>query len=123
MESSIRSEGDRLRITSRLIRTSDQMQIWSASFVSEPSSVLEFQRELSTALAHQVRLHLSPDRLSAPERRQPRRAEAYDLYLRGRYFSSQLSPLPTRRALEFYGQAIALDPNYGLAWAGLAMAY
>ena len=123
VESSIRFEGDRLRITSRLIRTSDQMQIWSASFDSEPPSVLELQRELSTAIAHQVRLHLSPDRLSALERRQPRQAEAYDLYLRGRYFSNQLSPLPTRRALEFYGQAIALDPNYGLAWAGLAMAY
>ena len=83
VESSIRFEGDRLRITSRLIRTSDQMQIWSASFDSEPPSVLEFQRELSTAIAHQVRLHLSPERLSALERRQPRQAEAYDLYLRG----------------------------------------
>jgi TolB-like protein/Flp pilus assembly protein TadD len=123
VESSIRFEGDRLRITSRLIRTSDQMQIWSASFDSEPPSVLEFQRELSTAIAHQVRLHLSPERLSALERRQPRQAEAYDLYLRGRFFSNQLSPLTTRRALEFYGQAIALDPNYALAWAGLAMAY
>ena len=123
VESSIRFEGDRLRITSRLIRTSDQMQIWSASFDSEPPSVLEFQRELSTAIAHQVRLHLAPERLSALERRQPRQAEAYDLYLRGRFFSNQLSPLTTRRALEFYGQAIALDPNYALAWAGLAMAY
>jgi tetratricopeptide (TPR) repeat protein len=99
------------------------MQIWSASFDSEPASVLEFQRELSTAIAHQVRLHLSPERLSALERRQPRQAEAYDLYLRGRSFSNQLSPLTTRRALELYGQAIALDPNYALAWAGLAMAY
>ena len=123
VESSIRFEGDRLRITSRLIRASDQMQIWSASFDSEPPSVLEFQRELSTAIAHQVRLRLSPERLSALERRQPRQAEAYDLYLRGRYFWNQLSPLTTRRALEFYGQAIALDPNYALAWAGLAMAY
>jgi TolB-like protein/Flp pilus assembly protein TadD len=123
VESSIRFEGDRLRITSRLIRSSDQMQIWSASFDSEPPSVLELQRELSTAIAHQVRLHLSPDRLSALDRRQPRQAEAYDLYLRGRFFSNQLSPLTTRRALEFYGQAIALDSNYALAWAGLAMAY
>ena len=120
VESSIRFGGDRLRIASRLIRTSDQMQIWSASFDSEPPSMLELQRESSTAIAHQVRLYLSPERLSALDRRQPRQAEAYDLYLRGRFFSNQLSPLTTRRAVEFYGQAIALDPNYarlrGLAW-------
>ena len=85
--------------------------------------MLEFQRELSTAIAHQVRLHLSPERMSGLERRQPRQAEAYDLYLRGRYFSNQLSPLTTRRALELYAQAIELDPNYALAWSGLAAAY
>ena len=123
IESSIRAEGDRLRITSRLIRASDQMQMWSASFDSQPPSVLELQRQLSTAIAHQVQRHLSPERINALERRQPRHIEAYDLYLRGRYFSNQLSPLTTRRALEFYARAIELDPDYGLAWGGLAMAY
>jgi TolB-like protein len=123
VESSLQAEGGRLRIMSRLIRARDQMQIWSASFDSEPLSVLEFQRELSTAIAHQVRVRLSPDRMSALERRQPRQVEAYDLYLRGRYFWNQLSPLTTRRALEFYAQAIELDPDYALAWSGLAMAY
>ncbi len=123
VEGSIRAEGGRLRITSKLIRARDQIQIWSASFDSESRSVLDFQRELSTAIAHQVRLRLSPERMSALERRHPRRAEAYDLYLRGRYFWNQLSPPTTRRALEFYVRAIELDPDYALAWSGLAMAY
>jgi tetratricopeptide (TPR) repeat protein len=56
-------------------------------------------------------------------RRQTRDAEAYDLYLRGRYFWTQLSPLTTRRAVEFYARAAELDPGYALAWAGLADAY
>jgi TolB-like protein len=123
VESSIRTEGGRLRITSKLIHARDQVQIWSASFDSEPRSVLEFQRELSVAIAHQVRQRLSPERVSALERRQPRQAEAYDLYLRGRHCWNQLSPATTRRALEFYARAIELDPDYALAWSGLAMAY
>lgn len=123
VESSIRAEDGRLRITSKLIRARDQVQIWSASYDSRPGSVLEFQRELSTAIAQQVRLRLSPERLSALARRQTRHVEAYDLYLRGRYFWNQLSPPTTRRAIEHYTHATELDPAYALAWSGLADTY
>ena len=60
VESSVRAEGARLRITSRLIRVRDQVQVWAASYDSEPSSMLAFQRELGTAIAEQIRLRLSP---------------------------------------------------------------
>ncbi len=123
IESSIRAEGGHLRITSKLIRVSDQVQIWSASYDSEPNSMLAFQRELSAAIAEQVHLHLSPDRLSALARRHSRNAEAYDLYLRGRHFWNQLTPPATRRAIEYFGRAAELDPNYALAWSGLADSY
>ena len=63
VEGSIRAEDRRWRVTVRLIRASDQVQVWSASFDSEPRSILEFQRQLSTAVAEQIRLRLSPDRL------------------------------------------------------------
>ena len=123
IESSIRAEGGRLRITSKLIRGRDQVQVWSASYDSELGNILAFQRELSTAIAEQVRFRLSPERLTALARRQPRNAEAYDLYLRGRYFWHQLSPPTTRRAVEYYASATKLDPEYALAWSGLADAY
>ena len=123
VESSIRAEGGNIRITSRLIRTTDQIQIWSASYNTEPGSVLEFQKELSTAIAREIQVRLSPDRVNGIGRRQTQHVEAYDLYLRGRYYWTQLSPLTTRRALEFYTRATELDPGYGLAWAGLADAY
>ncbi len=123
IESSIRAEGGRLRITSKLIRVSDQVQIWSASYDSEPSSMLAFQRELSAAIAAQVHLRLSPDRLSALARRHSRNAEAYDLYLRGRHFWNQLTPAATRRAIDYFARAAELDPNYALAWSGLADSY
>lgn len=123
IESSIRAEGGHLRITSKLIRVSDQVQIWSASYDSEPSSMLAFQRELSAAIAERVHLHLSPDRLSALARRHSRNAEAYDLYLRGRHFWNQLTPPATRRAIEYFARAAELDPSYALAWSGLADSY
>ena len=63
------------------------------------------------------------ERLSAIAGRHSRNAEAYDLYLRGRYFWNQLSPATTRRATEFFARATALDPQYALAWSGLADSY
>lgn len=123
VESSIRGEGASVRITSKLIRAQDQVQIWSATYNSEPGSVLEFQRELSTAIAQQIQVRLSPERLNRLARRQTLNVDAYDLYLRGRYFWTQLSPLTTRRALEFYTHATEVDPGYALAWSGLADAY
>lgn len=112
-----------MRITSRLIRASDQIQIWSESYDSEPGSVIAFQRQLSVTIAQEVKLRLSPERLNGLERRQTTHVEAYDLYLRGRYFWNQLSPRTTQRAVEFYTRATELDPDYALAWSGLADAF
>src|SRR5271170_3263843 len=120
VESSVRAEDARLRITSKLIRAREQVQVWGESYDSEPASVLAFQRQLSTAIALEVRLHLSPERVGALAQRQTSHQEAYDFYLRGRYFWNQLSPPTTRKALELYTRATELDPKYALAWSGLA---
>jgi tetratricopeptide (TPR) repeat protein len=110
-------------VTSKLIRVRDQVQIWAESYESEPGSLLELQRELSAAIARQVRLRLSPDRLTTLARRQPRNAEAYDLYLRGRHLWNQLTPETNRSAIESYQKATQLDSEFALAWAGLADIY
>ena len=123
IDSSLRAEGERLRITCKLIRVRDQVQVWSASFDSEPCSLLDFQRELSRFIAQQIELRLLPERLNALARRQTRNAEAHDLYLRGRHFFNQLTPSTTKRATEYYARATALDPEYSLAWSGLADAF
>jgi TolB-like protein/Tfp pilus assembly protein PilF len=123
VESAIRAEGDRIRVTSKLIRSRDQVQVWSASYDREPASVLEFQRELSRAIAQELRVRISPSRFTAMARRQTQQLEAYDLYLRGRFFWNQLSPATTRRAIEYFSRATEHDPEYALAWSGLADAY
>jgi len=123
VESSIRAEGSRLRITSKLIRVRDQVQMWSASYDREPSSMLGLQKELSTAIAEQIQLRLSHDRVNELGRWQTKNPDAYDLYLRGRYFGNQRTPATNARAVEYYERAIALDPHYALAWSGLADTY
>jgi len=123
VEGTIRSEGGRLRITSKLIRATDQAQVWSATFDNQPHSLLELQRELAGVLATQIHLKPSPRRLDAIEGRQTNDAEAYHLYLQGRHFFNQLTPATTRRALECYTRATAIDPAYALAWSGIADAH
>ena len=123
VESSIRSEGNRVRVMPKLTRVTDQVQIWSASYDGEPASMLAFQRELGMTIAEQIRLRLSPQRLEMLSRRQTRNPQAYDLYLRGRHFWNQLTPTSTRQAIEMFSRATDLDGDYALAWSGLADAY
>jgi TolB-like protein/tetratricopeptide (TPR) repeat protein len=122
VESTMRSEGDRLRVTATLIRVKDQEHVWSQSYEREPTSLLGLEQELSTAIAEQVRGRLSPHDVK-PALRQTQNADAYDAYLRGRYLESRRTPATNARALQEYEHAIALDPNYALAWSSLAFTY
>ena len=123
VEGSLRCESNRRRVMATLVRARDQTSIWTASFDSEPTSVLEFQRELGSAIAQQVRLQLDPRRLAALGRRQPSNVQAFDAYLRGRHRWHQLTPISTRKALEHFAEATRLDADYALAWSGIADAY
>jgi serine/threonine-protein kinase len=123
VEGSIRSESGRLRVTSRLVRAGDQSQMWSKSYDREPTSVLATQLELSSTIAEQISLRLSPDRVNGLSRRQTTNADAYDLYLRGRYLEKQRRPDTNARAIQYYQEAIKLDPGYALAWAAIATTY
>jgi TolB-like protein/DNA-binding winged helix-turn-helix (wHTH) protein/Flp pilus assembly protein TadD len=123
VESSLRAENSHLRITARLIRVRDQVQIWSDSFDRSTSSILTLQQEISSAIAEQVRTRLTPDRQRALGRRQTQNAEAYDAFLRGRHFLDQRTPEAMQDAIEFFHRATRADPTYSVAWANLAMAY
>lgn len=123
LESSVRREGKRVRITSLLIRVSDQTHVWASTYDRELTRILEIQRELGTAISRHVQLQLGPAPLPWLAQQQAHDVEAYDLYLRGRYFWNQLSPPTTKRAVEFYSRATQIDPDYALPWSGLAETY
>jgi len=117
--SSLRAEKSKVRVTPRLVRVADNAEVWTATFDRELTSTLGLQRELSIAIAEQVRLRLSPEVSAAIARRQTQNPEAYDLYLRGRYAWSRISPAGNRQALDYFERAIAADPDYALAWSGI----
>jgi TolB-like protein/DNA-binding winged helix-turn-helix (wHTH) protein/Flp pilus assembly protein TadD len=123
VESSLRAESSHLRITARLIRVRDQVQVWSDSFDSNTSSILGLQQEISAAIAEQVRTRLSPERQRALARRHTQNADAYNFLLRGRHFLSQRTPEAMQRAIDAFQRAVDADPTYSLGWANLAMAY
>ena len=119
VEGSVQAESSRLRVTAKLIRVGDQVKSGQSPTTTSPERMLELQRTFSTSIARQIRQRLSPERLSALARRQTRNREAYDLYLRGRYYWNQLTPATNRRASSAIGarqSSMQTTRSRGLAW-------
>lgn len=121
LESSVRRENQRIRITSQLIRVNDQTHLWASSYDRDACSFLGVQSELGSTIADQVKVTLIPH--VNPAAAWTRDSEAYDLYLRGRFHWNQLTPPSIQRAIEYFEEAVAKDPDYALAYAGLADCY
>jgi TolB-like protein/Flp pilus assembly protein TadD len=122
LESSVRREGQLIRITSQLIRVNDQTHLWASSYDRDAGNFLGVQSELGSAIAHQVKVRLVPQANSAAAP-PTQDSGAYDLYLRGRHYWNQLTPASIQRGIEYFLEAIAKDPGYALAYAGLADCY
>jgi DNA-binding winged helix-turn-helix (wHTH) protein/TolB-like protein/Tfp pilus assembly protein PilF len=124
VEATVRGDGEQLRVTATLTRVQNQEHVWSHFYDPRTASdLLEVERELSTDIARQIRLRLSPTRMSALDRRQTHNVNALYAYFSARSFENQRNPKATATALTEYKRAIALDPDYALAWAGLASTY
>ncbi len=119
----VAAEDDRVRITTALVRAEDGAEIWSAAYDRARTELRGLQREVSMAIAGRVSLEVAPERLARLDRRQTADAAAYDAYLHARYFENQRNRESVTRAIQFYQQAVTLDPDYALAWAGLSFTY
>ena len=121
LESSVRREDHRLRITAQLIRVDDQTHIWAANYERDSAGILDIQTKLGRSIADQVVRNLQG--VALMRRTQTANTDAFDLYLRGRYYFAHRNRVGITRAIEFYNKALAADPGYCLANAGLADAY
>ena len=121
LEGSVRREGERVRVTVKLIRVRDQSRIWGENYDRIGSGVIQIQDELGNAIARQIQVELLPG--DTNPRKQTRILDAYDPYLLGRHYWSQVTPGAIRKSIEYYQTAIAKDPSYTLAFAGLSDAY
>jgi TolB-like protein/Tfp pilus assembly protein PilF len=122
LESSVRRQGTEVRITSQLIRVDDQTHLWADRYDRDATHVMSVQNELGKAIAGQVQAKLIPESRHA-RRAQTHDVDAYDLYLRGRYYFNQLNRTGFSRAIGYFEQAVARDPDYALAYVGLAETY
>src|SRR5215471_18985032 len=123
LEGSARREGERLRITAQLIQVRDQSHVWAAEYDREMQSVLQLQSEVADAIGNEVRLQLAPDQRVRAGKPRAVNPQAYEAYLKGRYFIEKWTEEGTRVGREYFEQAIQKDPNYALAYAGLADSY
>lgn len=118
LEGSVRKAGDRLRITAQLIRASDGSHLWSEVYDRQVSDVFRMQDEIAGAVVAALKVSL----LGAPAQRAAPTANtnAYALYLQGLSYSQRYTQADSTRATQYFKDAVALDPNFALAWAALA---
>jgi eukaryotic-like serine/threonine-protein kinase len=123
VEGSVLRAGQRVRITAQLVRASPEQHLWARSYEGDMGDVLTLQGNVAREIAGEVRAALTPAdqaRLASARKVDP---DVYDAYLRGRHLWEQANGADLRRSIEFYKQALSRDPNYALAYAGLADSY
>jgi serine/threonine protein kinase/Tfp pilus assembly protein PilF len=120
LEGSVRKAGNKLRIAAQLINVADGYQLWSERFDRDMEDVFAIQDEISAAIFDSLRVILSEGEKKAIERDRPVNLQAYEYYLRGRQFIHQWSRSGLEYARQMFRRAIEIDPDYALAYAGLA---
>ena len=122
VEGSIRRSGARLRITAQLTNTATGYTIWSGRFDRTMTDVFDIQDEIVESIVSALAPALL-DEAALAVRRSTENLAVYELYLKGRHFWNQRSPVVMSTAIKAFEEAIELDPAYGLAYAGLADCY
>jgi TolB-like protein/Tfp pilus assembly protein PilF len=123
IEGSVLQSGDRVRITAQLIQAATDQHLWAESYERDLKDILALQGEVARAIAEEIEVKLTPReeaRLSAARSVDP---EAHTAYLRGRYSWNQGTQEGRKRAIEYFHQAIEIDPDYAQGHVALADAY
>jgi len=116
-------QGDRLIIKTELIKVADGSQLWGAEYNSSLSDIFSVQDEIAHKISEKLRLRLTGEDEEKLGKRYTRDAEAYELYLKGRYFWNKRNEEGLRNGIKYFQQAAEKDPSYALAYSGLADSY
>ncbi|MEX2109037.1 MAG: protein kinase [Gemmatimonadaceae bacterium] len=123
LEGTLRRSGENLRITAQLTSTADGRLVWSERYDRRLDDVFAIQDDISRTIVNKLRSTGFGDVIEAPSDRHTESVEAYGLYLRGRYAWNMRTSDGVIEGIKYFEQAIALDPNYALAYTGLADSY
>jgi serine/threonine protein kinase/Flp pilus assembly protein TadD len=123
VEGSVLHVGERVRITAELIDAQSDKNLWANSYERDQRDILALQRDVALAVAQQVKTSLTPQERLALTTAEPVNPKAYEAYLQGRFYLSGRTPEALTTGVEYFQQAIAEDPKYAIAYAGLADGY
>lgn len=115
--------GDKLIIRSELVKVADGSQLWGEQYNRSPADILALQEEIAKAITGSLKFKLTQADQKSLTDRSTYHSEAYNLYLRGRYFWNKYTKEAVLKAIELFQEAVAIDANYALAYCGLADAY
>ncbi len=120
LEGSVRREGDQVRITAQLIQVRDQAHLWAQSYDRNVSSILAVQGEVARAIAGEIKVAVTPEETRRLASARPVNPDAHEAYLKGRFHWYKLSRVHLDTALDYFQLALEKDPNYALAYVGIA---
>src|SRR5438067_5571113 len=123
LEGSVRKAGDKLRVTAELINVSDGYHLWSKDYDGDVKDILNFQSNLAEQVVQALQVQLGGEAERVLAKKPTENPEAHRLYLLGRYEFAKYTQTGWNNAIRYYEQALKLDPNYALAYCGLADNY
>lgn len=123
LEGTLQKLGDRIRVTARLMNVADGSSIWTGTFDEKFTDVFAVQDTIAQKVADALALRLSGDEQKRLTKRYTDNTEAYQLYLKGRFYWNKYTEEAFRKSIDYFKQALEKDPNYALAYSGLADAY
>jgi len=119
----VTQRGDSLTVSAELVDTRDDRQLWGEQYNRKMADLLSLQTDISREISEKLRLRLTGEEKSRLARARAVNPEAYQLYLKGRYAFNRRGAESLKRAVQYFEQAIVLDPNYAQAYVGLANTY
>ena len=123
LEGSVRKAGDKLRVTAQLINVSDGYHLWSEDYDGDVRDIFTFQSNVAQRVVEALQVKLGVEAARALAKKPTENPEAHRLYLLGRYEFGKYSEAGWTSSIRYYEQALKLDPNYALAYCGLADTY
>jgi TolB-like protein/DNA-binding winged helix-turn-helix (wHTH) protein/Tfp pilus assembly protein PilF len=123
VEGTVLRSGDQVRITAQLIEASADKHLWAQSYEGDLRDTLALQTQVARAIAEQIRINLTPKEVASLRTSKVVNPEAYEAYLKGRYFWNKRTAEGLKKAVEYFNEAIEKDPTYAQAHSGLADSY
>jgi TolB-like protein/DNA-binding winged helix-turn-helix (wHTH) protein len=120
---SVLRSGQRVRVTAELVRASTDRHLWAETYERDLGDILDLQNEVARAIADEIQAKITPKEQGRLARRRKVNTDAYEEYLKGRFFVNQFTEEALQKSIDYFEQAIRLDSTYGEAYAGLGEAW